>query len=140
MSLLLDTNVVSEWSKAEPSRAVQDWFEGVDESSVFLCIVTLAGIRYGIELMPEGRKRRDLWQWLHRDVTDRFDGRLIPIESRVAEKWATLMAQEKMAGRALKALDGFIAATALVHGLALVTRNVRDFQGLGLNLINPWAS
>ena len=138
MNYLLDTNVVSEWTKPQPDAGVIKWLAEADEDRVFLSAVTLAEVRYGIELLPKGARRDRLSNWLRNELTERFAGRILPIDSSVAEVWGQLLARTQAVGRTLSIMDGFISATAEVHQMTVVTRNVTHFQGLGHPIFNPW--
>ena len=138
MSFLLDTNVISEWVKPEPNPHVVEWLKEVAEDRVFLSVASIAEVRRGVELMPPGKRRDRLASWLTEDLPVRFDGRILDIDGRIAEAWGILMARGQKAGVNVGTLDAFFAATAEVHGLTLVTRNVRDFLKLGIRLLNPW--
>jgi toxin FitB len=140
LSFLLDTNVVSEWVKPEPNPHVIAWLKEVDEDRVFLSVASLAEIRRGIELMSPGRRRDRLAAWLAADLPARFAGRILDIDSRTAETWGIVMARGQNAGINVSVLDAFFAATAEVHTLTLVTRNVQHFLNLGILLLNPWQS
>lgn len=139
MSFLLDTNVISEWAKPEPHSGVIAWLAHVEESQVFLSVVTLAEVRHGIARMPSGIRRDRLDLWLREELPARFVHRVLPIDVEIADAWGLLIAQSSSRGRPLQAMDAFLAATASVHGLTLVTRNVSDFAVLGLPVFNPWA-
>jgi toxin FitB len=138
VSFLLDTNVVSEWVKPQPNPRVVHWLNEVDEEQVFLSVVSLAEIRRGVELMAPGKRRDRLASWLTGDLPARFAGRVLEVDSRIAEAWGVLMARGQRAGVSVGVLDAFVAATAEVHRLTLVTRNVADFRKLGISLLNPW--
>lgn len=138
MSFLLDTNVISEWVKPEPNPQVVAWLNEVAEDRVFLSVAALAEVRRGIELMPPGKRRDRLASWLTEDLPVRFEGRILDIDGRIADAWGILMASGQKAGINVSTLDAFFAATAEVHGLTLVTRNVQDFLKLGIRLLNPW--
>ena len=138
MSFLLDTNVVSEWVKARPNAGVVAWFAEVDEDRVFLSVVTLAELRHGIARMADGRRRRQLDTWLREALPLRFEGRLLAIDPPVADRWGEVVAEREAAGRPIGAMDAFIAATAHVHRLALVTRNEADFGPTLGEIVNPW--
>ena len=140
MSFLLDTNVVSEWVKSRPDRSVVAWLAAVDEDQVFISVVTLAELRYGIERMTAGSRRNRLAQWLQDELPPRFDGRILSIDHIVADVWGKVVARSEAAGRPIGAMDAFIAATAEAHGLILVTRNVSDFEASIKAIINPWAN
>lgn len=139
MSFLLDTNVVSEWVKPQPHRGVNAWLVEVDEDAVFLSVVTLAELRRGVERLPGGRRKERLEVWLRHELPLRFTGRLLGIDDEIADVWGRLVARSEASGRAMTPMDGFIAATAVVHGLTLVTRNVTDFRGVLPKIVNPWS-
>jgi toxin FitB len=138
VSFLLDTNVVSEWVKPVPNLNVVTWLHEVAEDRVFLSVGSFAEIRRGIELMDPGRRRDRLAIWLTEELPARFEGRILDIDSRIAEVWGVVMARGHRAGLNLGSLDAFFAATAEVHRLTLVTRNVQHFEKLGLSILNPW--
>lgn len=140
MSYLLDTNVVSEWVKLQPEPKVLQWFAEVDEDSVWLSVITFAEIRLGVERMPPGRRRAALAAWLEDDLPARFEGRIIGVGLGVADSWGRIMARGAKAGKAIAAMDAFLAAIAELRGLTLVTRNTRDFEALGVPVLNPWAA
>jgi hypothetical protein len=138
MSFLLDTHVVSEWTKPRPNPGLMAWMEEVDEDRVFLSVVTLAELRYGIERLAPGKRRKRLEDWLQHDLPLRFEGRILSIDSAVADACGKLAAHREKTGRPMEAMDAFLAATARVHRLTLVTRNDSDFQGAVHLVLNPW--
>ncbi len=140
MSFLLDTNVVSEWVKPQPDRGVIAWLAEADENAVFLSVVTLAELRRGVDRLPDGRRRERLEVWLRDDLPLRFTGRSLGVDDAIADAWGRLVARSDAAGRPIGAMDGFIAATAAVHGLTLVTRNVADFRDVLPTIVNPWSA
>nr|WP_210282769.1 type II toxin-antitoxin system VapC family toxin [Rhizobium sp. BK049] len=135
---MLDTNVLSEVTKPNPDAGVLGWLDGLDEDRSFISVVSVAEIRRGVALMGKGRKRDVLADWLARDLPQRFERRIIPVDEAVALAWGDLMGHAKRSGRGLSSMDGLIAATAVAHDLTLATRNTRDFQGLGIELVDPW--
>jgi toxin FitB len=135
---LLDTNVVSEWTKPRPNVGVIEWLAQVDEDEVFLSVVTFAELRHGIERLPAGRRRRHLDAWLRSELPQRFEGRIALVDGAIADEWGRLVARDEARGRPIQAMDGLIAATAQVHGLTLVTRNAADFQLSVKSVLNPW--
>jgi len=137
---LVDTNVPSELTREAPDIGVAAFLENVGRESVFLSVMTIGEICKGINMLPVSQKRSDLQRWLDRDVRLWFAGRILPVTESIAERWGSLAASRKRSGAALAVVDGVLAATALEHGLTLVTRNVRDFAGLGPALLNPWDS
>ncbi|MGH9897688.1 MAG: type II toxin-antitoxin system VapC family toxin [Pyrinomonadaceae bacterium] len=138
MNILLDTNILSEVRRPEPELAVLDWLAQLDEDRAFISVISLAEIRRGITLLDEGRRRTALADWLANELTERFSGRILPVDPQVAISWGDLMAVSKRKGMSIASMDGLIAATAVTHNLALATRNVKDFQFLDLQIINPW--
>ena len=138
MSFLLDTNVVSEWTKPRPNAGVVEWLTEVDEDEVFLSVVTFAELRHGIERLPTGARRRRLDDWLRSDLPLRFDARIVGVDGAIADEWGRLVARCERRGRPIHTMDALIAATAQVHGLTLVTRNTADFQASVSALVNPW--
>jgi predicted nucleic acid-binding protein len=140
VSFLLDTNVVSEWVKPSPDAGVVAWLAEVDEDRVFVSVITLAELRYGIERMANGSRRRWLNQWLRDELPLRFEGRILSIDGAIADAWGKVVARSEAAGRPIGVTDAFIAATAEVHGLALVTRNASDFEPALKAVVNPWTA
>ncbi len=140
MSFLLDTNVVSEWVKPRPDSGVITWLADVDEDRVFLSVVSLAELRFGVERMPAGGRRNRLDQWLREELPLRFESRVLPVDVSVAETWGQVLARSQAMGRTTSIMDGFLAATAAVHHLTMVTRNVSDFSALGHSVLNPWTA
>jgi predicted nucleic acid-binding protein len=139
MSFLLDTNVVSEWVKPRPDAGVAGWLAEVDEDRVFVSVITLAELRYGIERMATGNRRRRLDEWLRNELPLRFEGRILAINGATADAWGKIVARREASGRPISVTDAFIAATVEVHGLTLVTRNARDFEPTLKSIVNPWA-
>jgi predicted nucleic acid-binding protein len=139
VNFLLDANVVSEWVKPRPNSGVVAWLETADEDRLFLSVATLAELSYGIERLPVGRKSAQLREWLEIELTGRFEGRVVVIDEAVAATWGKLLARADAAGRPVGAMDGFLAATAAVHQMTLVTRNEMDFAATGIKTFNPWS-
>ncbi len=135
MSYLLDTCVLSETVRPRPDEGVMRWLSGLPDDVLHISVLCIGELRKGIEVMTEGARRERLRLWLEHDLPQWFGDRVLPIDEAVAERWGLLQAQ---AGRTLPAIDSLLAATALHHGLRLVTRNVRDFRMDGLEIVNPW--
>jgi toxin FitB len=140
VSFLLDTNVISEWTKPRPDRNVISWLAEVDEDRVFISVISFAEVRHGVELLPPGRRRERLSRWLAEELPERFEDRILAIDQPIAETWGVVMARAQKAGLALGSMDAFVAATAATRALTLVTRNVKDFERLGVSLLDPWVS
>lgn len=137
---LLDTNIPSELIRSRPESKVADWFYAQDEATLFISVVTIGELRRGFSLLPLSARRTRLEQWFESDLIPQFSDRILPVTYFIAEKWGDLDAQRQKAGTPLNTADGMIAATALVHELTVVTRNTRDYEGLGVLLLNPWES
>lgn len=135
MSYLIDTNVLSELRRKQPDANVVAWFDRCPAQSLFLSVLTLGEIRKGIVRLDDHKRRQSLIDWLHVELPTFFLGRLLNVDAQVADRWGRLQGD---AGRPLPAIDGLLAATALQHDLTLVTRNIKDFAGLNLEIINPW--
>jgi toxin FitB len=135
---LFDTNVPSELTRDSPDARVTTFLENAGRERVCLSVMTLGEIRKGIDVLPLSRRRTGLQEWLDRDVRVWFAGRILPVTESIAERWGRLAAAAKRSGVTVAVVDGVLAATALEHDLTLVTRNIRDFAGLGVALLNPW--
>jgi len=136
MSYLLDTNVISEPSKKKPDSRVISWFDRTPPEKLFVSVLSLGEIRRGIERHPDRKRRLRLRAWFDHDLLEWFEGRVLPVDVGVADTWGRLLAE---AGRPLPSIDSLIAATALHHNLTLVTRNIRDFDYHGLQVLDPWS-
>jgi hypothetical protein len=114
---------------------VRGWFAQRPSATLFLSVLTLGDIRKGVQAVSDARRRRALSDWLEADLPAFFTGRVLAVDAAVADRWGRLVAD---AGRPLPAIDSLLAATAAVHGLVLVTRNLRDFAGLPVPVFSPW--
>jgi predicted nucleic acid-binding protein len=138
VSFLLDTNVVSEWAKPQPHESVVRWLYEADEDGLFLSVITLAELRFGVERLAPGARRRRLDMWIREELAERFEGRIFAVDETIADMWGQVLASSEAEGRRMNLMDCFLAATAKVHKLTLVTRNRRDFFRSGCELIDPW--
>lgn len=136
MSYLLDTNVISELRRRTPDPGVLAWMQHRPSSTLFLSVLTLGELRKGVERLADLQRKLDLSDWLESYLPAFFTGRILPVDTHVCDMWSRMTAH---AGRPLPAIDSLLAATAARHDLVLVTRNVRDFEGLGVPLVNPWS-
>ena len=131
---VLDTNVISELSRARPEKLVVTFLE--ESRDLTLSVMTLHELEYGVAMAPpQGQKK--LRRWLE-DLEGAFEGRIISVDARISRSAAKFRAVEARRGRVLSPLDSLIAATALSSGAGLATRNTADFEQLGVTLINPW--
>lgn len=135
---LLDTNVPSEFSRDRPAPRVVEWLKTQPVAALFLSAVTIGEIRKGLVVLPQGRRRSELEAWFQTDLLIWFRNRILPVTHAVADRWGVLDGQCQLRGTPLNTADGMIAATAIEHGLTLVTRNVKDFAGLGVDIFDPW--
>ncbi len=135
---LLDTNCISELVRADPEPRVAAWIASADESLLYLSVLTFGEIRKGIAALPQSKRRTQLETWLDVELRARFSGRILSVDSHVADRWGTLAAAAKRAGKPLSVVDGLLAATALHHNLTIVSRNASDFAALPVLILNPW--
>jgi predicted nucleic acid-binding protein len=135
---LLDTNVISELIKPLPEANVTTWIERIDESLLYLSVLTLGEIRRGIAVLPQSRRRATLEAWLDKELRARFEDRILAIDYEVADRWGLLTAVARSNGIVLPVIDGLLAATALEHNLTLVTRDTRQIPSMGAAVFNPW--
>lgn len=138
MSTLLDTNVLSELLRAIPDPAVMAWVTAQPAESLFVTAVTEAEMRLGARLLPAGKRRQSLEAALAAMFTDDFAGRIRPFDTAAVPGYVTVVSTRRSAGRPISQFDAQIAAIALCHSDKLATRNVSDFEGCGLSLVNPW--
>jgi predicted nucleic acid-binding protein len=136
--ILIDTNVISELWRVEPNPGVLTWIDLQTVETLYLSAITAAELRFGLATMPEGKRRSIYQDRLERDVLPAFKGRVLPFDLDASQAYAALMARAKAAGQAIGKADGYIAATASVHGLTVATRDLAPFQAAGLAVINPW--
>ncbi len=136
--IILDTNVVSEPLKPLPEPAVLDWLDRQAPQTLYLTTVNLAELLAGIEALPQGRRRTELQHALTNQVMPLFEGRILSFDKKAAEAFARINASAQAIGNPISFADGAIAAIASAQGFILATRNVRDFRGTGVELINPW--
>lgn len=137
MRYLLDTVVVSERSKAVPHPAVITWLERQSRDAVFISALTLGELRYGIEKLEAGARRRRLSVYVS-DVERSFTGQVLALAAKEANLWAVVRRRAEQRRLTIPTADAMLAATAESHGLTLVTRNTRDFEGWGGPVLNPW--
>jgi predicted nucleic acid-binding protein len=138
MKYLLDTCVISEIVSKQPNPKVVEFVDSLDPDDVYLSVITIGEIAKGIEKLPKSKRKQELHAWLAEDLLVRFDGKIIPLGTDVLLKWGILNARLESVGKMLPAMDSLIAATAVVHDLILITRNVNDFENTGIEIVNPW--
>ena len=140
MNFLLDTNVVSETTRPQPSAVVLGWIAAQAGESLFISAITIGELRRGALVLAAGKKRNALLRWIETGIKADFAGRILPVDTAVMERWAELQIATQKVGRRLPLMDSLLAATALAHGLTLATRNLADFKAAGVPLLDPWTS
>ena len=140
MNFLIDTNVISELTRPRPDPRVVAFLHQADEDRLFLRVITLAELRRGVALKPDGKAKQALEVWMAGPLIERFSGRVVHVDRHIANAWGELMASAQRRGLALHVMDGFLAATAIAHQFTLATRNVRDFEPFGVPVFDPWRS
>jgi predicted nucleic acid-binding protein len=137
--MLLDTCVLSDMQRPTGSPVVRAFVESLDAGQIFLSVLTIGELAKGIALLVPGTRKQSLSEWLS-DIELRFEHRVLPIDVEVARLWGDLTARAQTKGIQIPASDGLIAATALRHGLEVVTRNTRHFEATGAIIVDPWAT
>jgi predicted nucleic acid-binding protein len=136
--LMLDTNMLSEIMRPDPPRKITDWFVRQPSDELFTATVCQAEILSGLAVMPSGRRRTALEEAARAMFTDDFGGRVLPFDVKAASAYAELFAARRKAGRPSGTIDLMLAAIARAHGASVVTRNVADFEFMGVPIVNPW--
>ena len=136
--ILLDTNVVSEPLKLTGDVAVLTWIDAQAIETLFLSAISLAELRFGIAALPPGKRRDTLHTSLEQSILPLFLGRILPFDTAASEAYAALRVRARAEGKAIAPADGYIAATAMTHGLIVATRDTSPFEAAGLAVINPW--
>jgi predicted nucleic acid-binding protein len=135
--IILDTNVISELMRPAPSPRVVDWVRSCDARQLYTTSITLAEVRYGIERLPDGR-RKDLLRSTADDVFAEFESHVLPFDTKAASHYAKVVADRDRAGLPLDGFDAQIAAICRSHAAALATRNQKDFHRTGIEVTDPW--
>jgi predicted nucleic acid-binding protein len=136
--IIIDTNVVAELMKASPAGEVVSWMNDQEASTLFLTTITLGEIGYGLEILPQGKRRLQLEQGFERVIAEAFTGRILAFDEEAARLYGVMMGSRRAIGRPLSILDGQIASIARARGCAVATRNVRDFVECGVDILNPF--
>ena len=132
MKYLLDTCVISELIKKIPNKNVLRWLENQDEEDLYLSVLTFGEIQKGIEKAPDKIRKKKLQAWLEKDLRERFEGKIIPVDLKVAIKWGEIQGITEKEGRIMPSIDGLIAISALAYGCTVVTRNTSDIRAIAL--------
>lgn len=138
--ILLDTNVVSEPLRQAPAPQVIDWLDEQPLETLYISVITVAELRYGVSLLPSGRRRNTLREEVENKVLPPFTGRMLAFDLPETQAYADLMARAQAAGCTIGMADGLIAAIALTHRMTVATRDTTPFVAAGVRVINPWQS
>lgn len=136
--IILDTNVLSELLKPMPSELVMSWFLLQDEQQLFTTSITQAEMLLGVALLPTGKRQADLQQATTAIFVEDFANRVLAFDSIIVEAYVQIVSYRQRIGRPMSQFDAQIAAIAKTYGATLVTRNIKDFEYCGINLVNPW--
>jgi toxin FitB len=135
---LLDTNIPSELTRQKSAPQVERWLDKANDEELYFSVISLGEILKGITVLPVSKRRDGLQEWLDGTLRPWFEGRILPVTAAIGERWGVLSGECRLQGKQVKVADGLIVATALRHKLTIVTRNVKDFAGLGATVLNPW--
>lgn len=138
MNYLLDTCVLSEFTRKKPNQAVISWVDSIDESLLFISVITIGEIQRGIMKLPESRRKNELASWMNNGISDRFASRILSITQQTMLTWGNFTANQEKNGHKMPILDSMIAALAVEHNMILVTRNTADFTQCPIQTLNPW--
>ena len=138
--IILDTNVLSELMLPAPEKGVIDWVDAQPRSSLWTTAITIMEIRYGLQILPGGRRRSVLLQRLEAALNLKIEGRIVSFDTAAAEHAGDIMAERQRKGRPIEIRDTMIAGIALASHATLATRDVRHFQDLSIPIVDPWAS
>src|SRR6202142_4499625 len=137
--IVIDTNVLSEGLRPDPEPVVLEWIANQPRASLFTTTVTRGEILYGIRLLSEGKRRRRLWDAAMHIFDEDFADHVLSFDGESADAYAEIAASRRMAGRPISQFDAMIAAMARSRGASLATRNVKDFEDCGIDVVNPWS-
>lgn len=138
MKYLLDTNIISEFISKTPNKNVIDYILALDENDLYLSVITIGEIKAGIEKLDKGSKKEKLLHWLENDLLDRFQNKIIDIDTKVMLQWGTINHRLKRLGKPLPIMDLLIGATSETKDFILITRNEKDFKNLNIKVVNPF--
>ena len=138
MNYLMDTCVLSEFTRRTPDEKIIEWIRSMDESMMYISTITIGEIKNGIESLPDSHRKNDLFVWLNDGVITRFGQRILSLDTQTMLVWGALRARTNRMGTKMALFDSLIAATALQNNLIVATRNTTDFVASGVQLLNPW--
>jgi toxin FitB len=137
--ILIDTNVISEPLRAAPEPKVVEWLDQQPLETLYLSVITIAELRYGVSRLPDGKRRDTLRERLETQVIPAFAGRILSFDLAATQAYADLMSKAQNTGLAIGMADGYIASIATVNGMTVATRDVAPFKAAGVSVINPWS-
>jgi len=141
LKYLLDTNIISEFVSKKPSQKVLDYINSLDENDIYLSVITIGEIRFGIEKLDKENQKKKikmLSDWLENDLIQRFNGRILDVDLEIMLKWGEVNAQLQKIGKPMPIMDSLIASSCLAKELILITRNEKDFYSFDIEMINPF--
>lgn len=138
MKYLLDTNVISELISKKPNKKVIVFLQNISDNDLYLSVVTIGEIKFGIANLQDSEKKKKLLNWLYNDLFKRFEGRIVDVDSDIMLKWGYLTSALKKKGKPMPIMDAIIAATSISKNFTLITRNEKDFSNLDLEIVNPF--
>jgi toxin FitB len=138
MIFILDTCVISELIKKDPDKNVMKWVSGIDESALFISVISIGEIIKGIEKLTGSQRKDDLIAWVNNDLKERFQNRIVPFDLESAVVWGRVQAKSENIGKPLPGIDGMIASTGIANNMAVATRNIANMKESGAVLFSPW--
>ena len=138
MRYVIDTNIISEFISKSPNQAVLDFINSLDERDIYLSVITIGEVKFGIQNVKSESRKVELINWLENDLLTRFSGRILDIDTPTMLKWGEINQQLKSIGRPIPIMDSLIASSSIVNEMTLVTRNVKDFYNFDIDIINPF--
>lgn len=138
MNYLLDTCVLSEFTRRQPDQRVIDWLNSVEEEKLFISVITIGEMQHGIERLPDSHRKNELLVWMNARLLTRFAGRTVTIDAPTMFLWGSLVARLESTGQSMGVMDSLLLASALQNHLIIATRNTTDFLPGGVQVINPW--
>jgi tRNA(fMet)-specific endonuclease VapC len=141
LKYLLDTNIISEFISKKPNQKVLDYISSLDENDIYLSVITIGEIRFGIEKLDQkhqSKKIEMLSSWLENDLMQRFEERIVDIDKETMVQWGKINGQLQKMGRPMPIIDSLIASSCLAKGFVLITRNTKDFYSFEMEMVNPF--
>jgi toxin FitB len=138
MNYLLDTCVLSEFTRRQPDQRVINWLNSIEEEKLFISVITIGEIQRGIERLPDSHRKTELLVWMNTGLLTRFTRRMVAIDAPTMFLWGSLVARLDATGQPIGVMDSLILASALQNNLIVATRNITDFLPGGVQVINPW--